>query len=278
MITVHSRDTSESRYTSGLSTTLVVLTQLEPVWRRPLSVTVRFFSVMQAASFMQHSLSACFCLAYVTVDADYDIPLRETTYLQRTKLKPYFHINTTIFQVQRKMTAQTTKKVSDRPRMDRTERLRHRFYEPLLLLGMLNPRRNGGHGQPTIAFRNRNFISDWRRFLDALAWFGDYQHGGKTVTAVAAELLPAGVHFWVASTYAESATLIQSTLRHLSALRSASDDDRDAIERIIITQSVCSSKDKIDNYTRFLRLKLAAASSKLLPGVEEGTLRELPGE
>lgn len=99
-----------------------------------------------------------------------------------------------------KMTAKTTTKVGN-PRMDPTERLRHRFYEPPLLLVMLNPCRNGGHGQPTIAFRNRNFVSDWRRFLDALAWFGDYQHGGKTVTAVAAESLPAGVHPWVASTH-----------------------------------------------------------------------------
>lgn len=256
----------------------VVLTHLEPAWRRPLFVTVRFFSVMQAGSFMQHSPSACDCLTYVTGNVDYDMPHRETIYVPRTKLKPYFHINTTSFLAQCKMTAQKTTKVSNRPRLDRTERLRHRFYEPLLLLGMLNPRRNGGHGQPTIAFRNRNFISDWRRFLDALAWFGDYQHGGKTVTAVAAESLPAGVHFWVASTHEKSAALIQSTLRHLSALRSASDDDRDAIKRIIIAQSVCSSKDKIDNYTRFLRLKLAAASSKSLPGVEEGTLRELSGE
>lgn len=177
------------------------------------------------------------------------------------------------------MTAPPTMKVSNRPRMNPTERLRHRFYEPLLLLGMLNPRRNKNHGQPTIAFRNRNFISDWRRFLDALAWFGDYQHGGKTVTAVAAESLPAGVHYWVASTHEKSATLIQSTLKHLSTLRSASDDDRDAIERIIVTQSVCSSRDKIQNYTRFLRLKLAAASLKSLPGVEEGMFRrELPVE
>ena len=57
-----------------------------------------------------------------------------------------------------------------------------------------------------------------------------------------------------------------------------SDDDRDAIKRIIIAQSLCSSKDKIDNYTRFLRLKLAAASLKSLPGVEEGTLRGLSGK
>jgi hypothetical protein len=98
------------------------------------------------------------------------------------------------------------------------------------------------------------------------------------VTAVAAESLPTGVNFWIASTYEESAALIQSTLRHLSALRYASDDDRDAIKSIIIAQSVYSSKDKIDNYTRFLRLKLAAASEKSLPGVEEGTLRGLPGE
>jgi hypothetical protein len=99
------------------------------------------------------------------------------------------------------------------------------------------------------------------------------------VTAVAAEPLPADVHFWVASTHEKSATLVQRTLKHLSALRSASDDDRDAIERMIVTQSVCSSKDKIQNYTRFLRLKLAAASLKSLPGVEEGMLRrKLPVE
>jgi hypothetical protein len=144
------------------------------------------------------------------------------------------------------------------PRLDPTERLRHRFYEPLLLLGMLNPRRNGGHEQPTIAFRTRNFISDWRRFLDALAWFGDYKHGGQTVTAIAANSSPAGVHFWM------------GILHHLSALSSASNEDKIAIGRIIVAQSVQSSRNKIRNYIRFLHLKLAAASSQSLPKVQEG--------
>lgn len=167
------------------------------------------------------------------------------------------------------MTTKTRTKVGT-PRLDPTERLRHRFYEPLLLLGMLNPRRNGGHEQQTVAFRTRNFISDWRRFLDALAWFGDYKHGGQTVTAIAAYSSPAGVHFWVASTHEKSATLIQGILHHLSALSSASNEEKIAIGRIIVAQSVQSSRDKIRNYTRFLLLKLAAASSQSLPEVQDG--------
>lgn len=163
-----------------------------------------------------------------------------------------------------------TKANIDTPRLDPTERLRHRFYEPLLLLGMLNPRRNGGHAQPTIAFHNRNFISDWRRFLDALAWFGDYRHGGDTVTAVAANSSPAGVCFWVASAHQKSATLIQEILQHLSTLSAASEDDRNATERIIIAQSMMSSKDKIKAYIRSLRLNLADVDSVQLPGVGEG--------
>jgi hypothetical protein len=172
------------------------------------------------------------------------------------------------------MTTKTRTKVGA-PRLDPTERLRHRFYEPLLLLGMLNPRRNGVHEQPTIAFRTRNFISEWRRFLDALAWFGDYHHGGETVTAIAADSPPAGVHFWIASTHEKSATLIQGILQHLLELSSASDEDKIAIRRIIVAQSVRSSRDKIKTYTKFLRLKLAAASSQSLPDVQKGMSRDL---
>jgi hypothetical protein len=167
------------------------------------------------------------------------------------------------------MTIKTRTKVGT-PRLDPTERLRHRFYKPLLLLRMLNPRRNGGYEQLTIAFRTRNFISDWRIFLDALAWFGYYKHGGQTVTAIAANSSPAGVHFWIASTHEKSATLIQGILHHLSGLSSASNEDKIAIGRIIIAQSVQSSRNKIRNYIRFLHLKLAAASSQSLPEVQEG--------
>jgi hypothetical protein len=144
------------------------------------------------------------------------------------------------------MTTKTRTKVGI-PHLDPTERLKHRFYEPVLLLRMLNPRMNRGYEQPTITFRTRNFISDWRRSLDALARFGDYKHGGQTVTTIAADSLPASVHIWIASTYEKSATLIQGILHHLSALSSASNEDKIAIGRIIIAKSVQLSRNKIRN-------------------------------
>src|SRR5947207_9224995 len=88
---------------------------------------------------------------------------------------------------------------SGRPRMDRTERLLHRFYEPLVLLRVLDPTRgvqNTNRG-PDSTF---DTLQDLRRkFLDQLSWTCDYKHGGDTVSAIAAEETPQGTRFWLAA-------------------------------------------------------------------------------
>lgn len=81
------------------------------------------------------------------------------------------------------------------PRLDRGERLRHRFYEPLYLLWILNRGRHPADAQPSVADQSRRFLMTWRAFLDALSFVCDYEHGGATVSSVAAEYLPGGTKF-----------------------------------------------------------------------------------
>lgn len=87
------------------------------------------------------------------------------------------------------------------PRLDPKDRLLKRFYEPLVLLHVLD--RNSEQRVPrSLDIRDSSDMElrELRRtFLDQLAYVCDKIKGGDTVTAIALEARPAGVVFWVAS-------------------------------------------------------------------------------
>ncbi|KAM0724054.1 hypothetical protein Q7P37_000234 [Cladosporium fusiforme] len=161
-------------------------------------------------------------------------------------------------------------KKSGKPRLDATERLRHRFYEPLLLLQILNPRRNDTAGQPTMLFTTRNFIASWRKFLDALAWFGDYHHGGESVCAIAARPNPSGVEFWVAATHQRSETLVKIIIEQLSRI---SDDlaYSTGLADAIADQFLRSNTDKARSYVSSIKRLLKLANQAKLPTLDDET-------
>lgn len=91
---------------------------------------------------------------------------------------------------------------SKTPRLDPVDRLLKRFYEPLVLLHVLDP--NGERRTPRRAVDVTDTpdmeLRELRRtFLDQLAYVCDNTKGGDTVTAMALEAQPSGVIFWVAS-------------------------------------------------------------------------------
>jgi hypothetical protein len=90
---------------------------------------------------------------------------------------------------------------SKAPRLDPEDRLLKRFYEPLVLLHVLD--RNGEQRMPRtpeIGDLSDMQLRELRRtFLDQLAYVCDNIKGGDTVTAIALEAQPSGTVFWVAS-------------------------------------------------------------------------------
>lgn len=138
-------------------------------------------------------------------------------------------------------------------------KLLNRFYEPLHLLAVLNADRGPGEVDLPSAPQSREFKLTLRRTLDDLAWLCDHKHGGETVSAVAAEDLPEGVQFWLASRLEASFDHLQWVLGELSAVRDDSDINVKTIVQRIADKSVTLSMDKVKRYRRALKLALAKA-------------------
>ncbi|KAH6662693.1 hypothetical protein B0J14DRAFT_685223, partial [Halenospora varia] len=82
------------------------------------------------------------------------------------------------------------------PRLSPEDRLRSRFYKPLVLLHVLD--QNGKQRISRCPLEDA--LRELRRtFLDQLAYVCDHIKGGDIVTAMALKAQPPGVTFWVAS-------------------------------------------------------------------------------
>jgi hypothetical protein len=84
------------------------------------------------------------------------------------------------------------------PRLDAADRQRKRFYEPLILLSVLEPVQGERIPEQLDVYhpeesRNRHKV------LSSLCEMCDYTKGGNSVTALAVQLTPAGPVYWVAS-------------------------------------------------------------------------------
>ena len=149
------------------------------------------------------------------------------------------------------------------PRLDPVERLLYRFYEPLVLLRILNAARGAGEVELPVDPGSRSFQLIWRSFLDNLSWLCDNTHGGETVSSVPAQELPEGNTFWLVSRYGQSLSLLQWVLGELQAVRGRPDSERIDFEGRIAVKSIYFSKDKINTYARFLRINFWKARTTL---------------
>ncbi|KAF2158957.1 hypothetical protein M409DRAFT_71370 [Zasmidium cellare ATCC 36951] len=143
------------------------------------------------------------------------------------------------------------------PRRDAMQRLLHRFYEPLQLLWMLNPARGQCCPAPAAGEQSSDFLGRWRRFLDALSWLCDFEHGGKTVSSVAVQALPSGNRFWLCCGH-------EAALQHLTWMLSLLEDEElslpsqqvRAISTVAVT-TISHSGDKVKRYARELSRYIA---------------------
>lgn len=142
-------------------------------------------------------------------------------------------------------------------------KLMHRFYEPLQLLTILNADRGPGEVDLPADPQSRDFRMILRRFLDNLSWLCDNKHGGETVSAVAAQSLPEGTKYWLVSRYKQSFDHLQWVLNTLEAVRGGGDQAVLGYGLAIARESMFFSKDKINNYVRFLRIAYKKAKDEL---------------
>ena len=157
------------------------------------------------------------------------------------------------------------------PRLDPVERLLYRFYEPLVLLRILNAAHGAGEVELPVDPGSRSFQLIWRSFLDNLSWLCDNTHGGETVSSVPAQELPEGNTFWLVSRYGQSLSLLQWVLGELQAVRGRPDSERIDFEGRIAVKSVYFSKDKINTYARFLRINFWKARTTVQSGEGYGS-------
>ncbi|OCT52304.1 hypothetical protein CLCR_08353 [Cladophialophora carrionii] len=83
--------------------------------------------------------------------------------------------------------------------LNANEKLLRRFYEPLVLLGALDPTRGAHRPDLTSDLGLDKQSKWWRNFLDQLAFLCDFEKGGDTVTAIAVQKRVDHPVFWLAS-------------------------------------------------------------------------------
>lgn len=135
------------------------------------------------------------------------------------------------------------------------EKLLRRFYEPLVLLSVLDPTR-GAQRPDLIADRGLDEPSKlWRNFLDQLSWLCDSETGGDTVTSIAAQKSVDRPCFWVAS----NSTARQKAQRHLTwlfgclkPLCTATSVSATQIEHEILTRCIAFGSKRVKAYTAWL--------------------------
>lgn len=158
-----------------------------------------------------------------------------------------------------------------KPRFDPVEKLRHRLYEALTLLWMLSPATGVTSVLPELEeTQYGDFFFMWRRFLDNLSFFCDWESGGKTVSSVAAQSLSNGHCYWLASASKKSFHHFEFVMDLLEAVSSRSPTERRQDTDQLVQASIELSKPKIKHY----RKALADSADKVEPAdtTEEGLL------
>ena len=139
--------------------------------------------------------------------------------------------------------------------LDANGRLLRRFYEPLVLLGALDPTR-GAERPDLVADRGIDGQQKlWRNFLDQLAWLCDSEKGGDTVTAVACQKIEEHSVFWVAANSKfkqKSRDHLNWVLSSLNSLYAAEPESTSALKNKIWTRCITFSCSRIETYTAWL--------------------------
>jgi hypothetical protein len=138
-----------------------------------------------------------------------------------------------------------------------------RFYEPLVLQHVLGPTRGSriqcelpdsldGSEPGTDKCKLR------RLFLNSLAYVCDYEKGGSTVTAIAVEMRPAGVVFWVAANENVKDKVVRFLTDILKGLEGGANGEKSAamVEESTFRRAVEFGMPRVKVYWRFMQESL----------------------
>lgn len=144
------------------------------------------------------------------------------------------------------------------------EKLLRRFYEPLVLLGVLDPTR-GAHRPDLITDRGLDEPSKlWRNFLDQLSWLCDSATGEHTVTSIAAQRTTDRPCFWVASNSAARQRArghLEWLFSRLTPLYTATSVSTTPIEDRVVVGCITFGSKRVKAYTAWLRQAISKAKS-----------------
>jgi hypothetical protein len=137
-----------------------------------------------------------------------------------------------------------------------SNKLLHRFYEPLGLVSALGKTR-GEHTHKILPSHEQvdsfSALELKRQFLDELAFLCDYKKGGETVTAVALGQTPQGYIFWVAANKCPERRIVPFLTELLLLLKESGDQrDDQLLAGQIFELSVRFARARIATYARFL--------------------------
>lgn len=140
------------------------------------------------------------------------------------------------------------------PRFDQVDRRLHCFYEPLVLLRIVEPTRGSRKHEMPLESTDGSFQIRCHRFLDDLSWLCDYRTGGRTVSSIAVEETPQGPIYWLAANESPRKKVRDHLKRILQQLESLASPagEASAVELAICQQSIQFSRDKVRHYVRQL--------------------------
>ncbi|KAH8706056.1 hypothetical protein BGW36DRAFT_286171 [Talaromyces proteolyticus] len=128
----------------------------------------------------------------------------------------------------------------------RYPRLERRFYEPLVLLSILDPVR-GCHFNNSLRGTDDTLDQLRRSFVDAIATICDSRKGGDTVTAVALQATPLNTVIWLAANEKPTTRTAQYLQRIISALGKVTPH-----KRALVTEEV---SDRVVEFCRSSSVK-----------------------
>ena len=158
------------------------------------------------------------------------------------------------------------------PQSNKRNKVLHRFYEPLVLLHVLD-RIQGGHvprqREDSLPPDHASRTELRRRFLESLAYVCDYEKGGDTMTAIFVSSGPLTYHIATNKPLPQTNRVVpflDSLMKHLRTLNPVTAVD----ERNILEQCVEFSEKRISTYWRSLQNSLkmcreATSDAEILP-------------
>jgi hypothetical protein len=151
------------------------------------------------------------------------------------------------------------------PRFDQIDRRLHCFYEPLVLLRILEPTRGSRKHEMPLESTHESFQTRCHRFLDHLSWLCDYRTGGRTVSSIAVERTPQGPIYWLAANESPDKKVrdhLERILHQLESLAS-SPEEASVVELAIRRQSIQFSREKVKHYLRQLGKSVDHAKGRM---------------